>query len=401
MLIDCSIFVCSYLAQRARARIVAWLIASPLSWRLMATTPVRGGEVVAASPGASGSVFSESPMGAASTSGSTDRFGQGKLSSAAQRVPRPAKTGNPVDDDQLDAIYHTTVQLVNEIVKAPSFCHTLPLWKKLQERNRAMAAGEFVSGERFRKRYKSLGALMHEETEWAIAFLCHVSGLEAKDFVLAQKREPDALERLIIAETTLLPSLVLPGWMMSKAILWKLMNGLSQRAGRRCKTRAASLIDAETGAIDWPSLVYELTYAEDVLQKVQHTSSGHVVDVSKLKITKSYKLYMPWHDYSAELVQPPMAPTKICQFFGKAEGPNSTKDPTKATVWADLCKDARDEYNDDLRKKTLRALRPSTWLRSASLSRRRRQMLSRAWRPCVQRPSSSAQKKKARRAFQG
>ena len=55
----------------------------------------------------------------------------GGLSAAASRAPRPEKSGNTLMDGQSEALYATTVEPVDEIVKDTS--HVTPLWTKLHK----------------------------------------------------------------------------------------------------------------------------------------------------------------------------------------------------------------------------------------------------------------------------
>ncbi len=89
------------------------------------STPTKG---EAASPASSGA---RSPL----ATGEPSTF---KQSAASQRVPRPKKTGNDLEDDAALALWHTQVEQIDEIIRDPS--HVMPLWIKVQDRRRKATA---------------------------------------------------------------------------------------------------------------------------------------------------------------------------------------------------------------------------------------------------------------------
>ena len=57
------------------------------------------------------------------------KVAESKLSVAAQRVPKPKRTGDVLVDETAQTTYQATVELVDEVVKDPS--HVLALLQKL------------------------------------------------------------------------------------------------------------------------------------------------------------------------------------------------------------------------------------------------------------------------------
>lgn len=145
---------------------------------------------------------------------------------------------------------------------------------------------------------------------------------------------------------------------MNKDLLWALFDHLSEYFGRRLKSIKSKTVAG--GAVSWASVVYELTWAGDVLKSVKHIPSAIQVDVPASAVTKQMQLQSPWLDHQAAFLLPSMQPTKVSAFFGKKMGPNSLENLGRSVILRRIMDEVTAQHEEKQRQNSATAASSSS-----------------------------------------
>ena len=232
-----------------------------------------------------------------------------------------------------EALFHTTVNLVDAIIKEPT--HVMFLWTRLQERKRELEEGvcEAASAEQFSKVTKTMGECIDNDPEWFLAWVASVSGQVAGNVVEIAKSDSKALQSMVAAETGLLPHFRIPARYNRKSAMKALLDSQSQKYDRTLKRLFQDKgFQSKDHKLNWPTAAYTFDWEQGVLSTITHRRTKEAVEVKDKGITKSYKLQDPWCDHSAVWVNLPVK-VPVAGLFPKGKGPLQHPDPMKPAVF--------------------------------------------------------------------
>lgn len=317
--------------------------ASPASKAPVSAPPSRLVAALAANAGKKQANHKSSPVkGGDATHSPSPRVREGHFT-----VSKPKPTGDELKDDQARALWNTKLLLMQEIVDNDT--HTMPLWDKIQERlKRSASQGDLDGEERFAKAYPTLKKLIDEELEWVVGALAHVSGWEPARLLAIAKKDPDAIEKLLTAETQILSKWRIPAKCLVKKFMFKLICKLSQLFGRRMRTYGEDVVRADH-SVDWANIGFLVEWTDHKMSKVIHRATrAQVVDCLALGFDDSYKFVTPWSDFSSAFVSRAGAPSRLTKLFAGNDGPRQHDDPMREKVMLEHMQEITEELRAEL-----------------------------------------------------
>ena len=272
------------------------------------------------------------------------------IAAAVARLPSPVAVGNAHADADAAIKFNLLKSMITECLQDQGpilkMFDAMTEYRKMEQnvRNDAEAHEQF----------DGVVTVYHADESFLISVLAVTSELSLQTIKKMLKCKSDQLQEMVEAETQMGHGVKLAGAMQIKEVAQKVLVKRSSELGGFLKKRVAEGAISEQGLFNWRDYgVYKLVIEGNILKTIEFWANDSI-DVNLPMTDGQAKIFYNFSYWRAELVCPPLPPTKVHTFFANQKlGPHRFKEVTsRSGTLTRMVNAAYQEWTDDKNKAT-------------------------------------------------